>query len=281
MLEAALVSTQASFADPILAERFEEKGFVLTDRQIPEDILQAVEEAYYRDRHHYLRDRYISTMELHDADHRLRINALFADVAGEIAKSLFTGYVQYYGGFGIKHPTGDASILSLHQDLTMVPYEAARTGLTIWIPLSDVDYRNGCVQVVPGSHVLNRRPRAPGMEYAFSDIESWICDELLKCVPMRRGQVLVMDQALSHRSGPNNSDRERIAIMGMFRPRETPLVYYLQAQDGDMLDVFEVPDDFYLRQQLGAKPCQGSYCGRIPRVVEPFPAAGFGAGAEQ
>lgn len=269
----AAAASHACFKDAELGRRFDEKGFVVLDEALDEAMLGRISDHYERHRDRYLFRRYISTMEMDDEEHRIGTSDLFFEATHAIADAIFSDYVQYYGGYGVKHPTGDASILSLHQDLTMVPYDAPRTGLTLWVPLSDVDHANGCIQAVPGSHRLNRCARAPGMDYAFSDIEEWICDELLKCVPMKRGQVLVMDQALSHRSGPNGSERPRVAIMGMFRPRETRLRYYLLNEEdpSGTIDVYEVPDDFYLRQRLGDKPYAGELKGRIPRVTTPFP----------
>jgi ectoine hydroxylase-related dioxygenase (phytanoyl-CoA dioxygenase family) len=263
----------ACFKDAALGRRFDEKGFVVLDAALDETALRRISDHYERHRDRYLYRRYISTMEMDDEDHRIGTSNLFFELTSELADALFKDYVQYYGGYGVKHPTGDASILGMHQDLTMVPYDAPRTGLTLWVPMADVDHRNGCIQAVPGSHRLNRCARAVGMDYAYSDIEEWICDEHLKFVPMKRGQVLVMDQALSHRSGSNDSAGARVAIMGMFRPRETSLRYYLLNEEdpSGTLDVYEVPDDFYLRQRLGDKPYAGEFRGRIPRVTTPFP----------
>lgn len=71
---------------------------------------------------------------------------------------------------------------------------------------------------------------------------------------MNRGDMLIMDQSLIHCSVPNNSDLIRVAVMGMYKPKEDDLVYYNYLPETEDVEVFKVKNNFYLKHTLGNRP---------------------------
>ena len=81
------------------------------------------------------------------------------------------------------------------------PLPSAPAVITILIYPDAADTDTGPLFVVPGSHLLARRP-APTHDQ--------IADQVAVCV--QPGQVVLINAALWHRGGPNNSERKRRLI---------------------------------------------------------------------
>jgi len=76
---------------------------------------------------------------------------------------------------------------------------------TIWL-LDDFTEMNGATEVVPGSHLIPRRPRAD---------DAIIGDKGMKVIAPA-GSVIFTHGALWHRSGENRSENSRIVLLGSF-----------------------------------------------------------------
>jgi ectoine hydroxylase-related dioxygenase (phytanoyl-CoA dioxygenase family) len=105
-----------------------------------------------------------------------------------------------------------------HQDVTRPPEgtvpsrgcESVR--LACWMPLSDADENSGALEVLPGrwSEPLPHRPVGDGRHF--------IAEEDLPArprvvLPVRRGDVLVLDRFLPHRALPVRHGRARWAVV--------------------------------------------------------------------
>jgi ectoine hydroxylase-related dioxygenase (phytanoyl-CoA dioxygenase family) len=102
---------------------------------------------------------------------------------------------------------GDRSVFHWHQDCG---YQDVRpTPMTIWVALDDVDERNGCIWVVPGSHRAGLLPhlQKPGSWH----LEAPAPDQ---GVPMRlrAGEAVAFTGYTLHRSLENRSDAPRRAF---------------------------------------------------------------------
>ncbi|WP_116201819.1 phytanoyl-CoA dioxygenase family protein [Amycolatopsis circi] len=267
-----MTSPAPLLADPAHQRDYDRDGYLVSGSTLPEAALAGLDSFYAAHAERYASPRYASTLAFGgDHDHRSAADAVFRHATRDAAAGLLVDCLQYYGGLGVKTPSGDTTTLELHQDLTMVPYDRPRCGITLWSPLCDVAEDNGCLYVVPGSHRINRQPRAAGMPFAYQGSADRIRRGHIVPLPVRRGQIVLMDQALIHSSGPNNSPRVRVAAMGMLRPAEVGLVYYhlVRGADGPVLRRYAVPDDFYLRQRLGAPPRAGILVHEVPPRVTP------------
>jgi phytanoyl-CoA hydroxylase len=97
-----------------------------------------------------------------------------------------------------------------HQDdaygpVTPSPY------LTCWLAISDATLDNGCISVIPGSHVGGLRPHQE-TPLGFAGHPADDPDQGIK-VPVSRGSVIVFWSTVLHKSGPNLSDGMRKAYV--------------------------------------------------------------------
>lgn len=73
------------------------------------------------------------------------------------------------------------------------------------ILLQDYTTENGATEIVPGSHLLHRKPTQ-------GDLES----SVVKPIVAKKGSIIVWHGNLWHRSGENTSDKSRVALLGTF-----------------------------------------------------------------
>jgi ectoine hydroxylase-related dioxygenase (phytanoyl-CoA dioxygenase family) len=106
-----------------------------------------------------------------------------------------------------------------HQDNGVIMPEAdAATILTVWLPLVDATIENGCLAVVPRSHLADLQPHCPtshGLQIPADFVE----EERAQPVPMRAGSVLLMTQRTVHSSLDNLTDSQvRISMDLRYQP---------------------------------------------------------------
>jgi len=106
-----------------------------------------------------------------------------------------------------------------HQDNGVIMPEADdATILTMWMPVNESTLKNGCLQVIPRSHLGDLRPHCPGKSTVA------IPDHLLPAegavpLPMHPGSVLLMHQRTIHRSLENlTDDQVRISLDLRYQP---------------------------------------------------------------
>lgn len=166
-----------------------------------------------------------------------------AVVAGGL-KSLFPSHRIIFGTFMSKGCEGETEF-PLHQDPTFVD-EHQWTSVTFWIPLVDVDDRNGCIHAVPGSHLLSADPRLPYVAFPYADFAERLT-ACLRPIPMRAGDLLVFHPGLIHASPPNVTGRLRIAAAGQMVPEPAQTFFYRSREgDEEVTEVFAVEDAYYV-----------------------------------
>jgi ectoine hydroxylase-related dioxygenase (phytanoyl-CoA dioxygenase family) len=138
-------------------------------------------------------------------------------------------------------PTGAKGI---HRDLRVVD-EARYRAVCVWVPLVDVDERNGALRVLPGSQHVPTGPRSVPRSPADADDAMADLDFAdLEPVPMRAGEAVVFDLALVHGSDVNRSSAPRPAVGVAYVPTEATLSLRF-CHDDDQIEVIEIaePDD--------------------------------------
>ena len=89
--------------------------------------------------------------------------------------------------------------------------------ITAWIPMQETTFREGCLMVMPGSHVDGSIPHDVNVlekKYYPSDIFT----RDVRYIEMQRGDVLFFHSCLLHSSGNNISDIIRFSIQARFLP---------------------------------------------------------------
>ena len=123
-------------------------------------------------------------------------------------------------------PAETGGVNMWHQDAPLWPILAPMTEVSAWVALDDVDVDNGCMSMVPGSHLWGNQMefiRSLGsyddMPGAFDGKEV----EIVRC-PVRIGEVHYHHALTWHGSHTNTSDRPRRAIAIHYMTEETRFV---------------------------------------------------------
>ncbi len=164
---------------------------------------------------------------------------------GPVLTPLFDRHRIFNTSFLMKWP-GEDSALPLHQDVSYVDERVFRT-VVAWVALDDADevLDNGPLQVVPGSHRWERLPRGTSTWWPYGDTQEFLTEHCLEALPVRSGDVLVMDNGLLHCSFPNHSDRPRLAVAVALAPEEAGLVHTVGNDDGTVR-IYDVDDQFFV-----------------------------------
>jgi phytanoyl-CoA hydroxylase len=137
----------------------------------------------------------------------LTIVAEMSQLVGGRAIRLWHDQIQY-------KPATVGGVNHWHQDGPYWPILKPKTQVTAWVALDDVDEDNGCMRMVPGSHLwgnqikfLEGLPNFDAMPASFEGHDL----KVVKC-PVKKGGVHFHDSLTWHGSGPNTSGRPRRAI---------------------------------------------------------------------
>lgn len=161
------------------------------------------------------------------------IGNVFERRADSIARQLIGDEITLdYDQFLAKRPKKGGAKFAWHQDLGYWPTGTPDTiTTTCSLALDDADQDNGCLQVVPGSHLEPElRPHRP-MLSASGDAgdreDSHVLTAELKesdeivLLPVKRGCVSVHNEKIVHGSGGNESDRWRRTYIIAHRSKQT------------------------------------------------------------
>lgn len=159
---------------------------------------------------------------------------------------LLADYEPVMSSYIVKAP-GEDSQKEIHRDFRLLD-ETKFRAVCIWVPLVDVDHRNGALSVIKGSHQVDTGPRSVPMTPRYSE------DPLLnlsfddtETVPVAAGQAVVFDMALAHGSDLNYSGLPRCAAAVAYAPKSAALSLYFCDPD-DTVEELAVPHPDVFRQ---------------------------------
>jgi hypothetical protein len=152
-----------------------------------------------------------------DVEPRLRQTAAFQACRDLAAELLDVPVAPFYDHVIHKAP-GNGAATSWHQDTAYAPGEVFPPTAHVWLALQDVTVEAGCMQFVPGSHraeVPHRHrggnPDAAALEAVGADVGAAVA------CPLPAGGVTVHHPGVLHHTGPNVTDRPRLAWILQFR----------------------------------------------------------------
>jgi hypothetical protein len=99
--------------------------------------------------------------------------------------------------------------------------------VTVWLALDDVDRANGCMQVIPGSHLEGGFSEYEGVDGTKNTFRSEIADlDRREAVPfeLRRGQFSLHDGRIKHGADANPSPRRRLGYTMRYISGEVKVV---------------------------------------------------------
>jgi phytanoyl-CoA hydroxylase len=160
------------------------------------------------------------------------VGNVFERCASSIARQLIGDDATLdYDQFLAKRPQRAAAVFAWHQDLGYWPTGTPDTRtVTCSLALDDATVENGCLQVVPGSHLepqLRRhRPSAwhtsPELREEAHTLTVELCAaDAVVSLPVRRGGITVHNERIVHGSPGNRTDGWRRTYVVAHRSRQT------------------------------------------------------------
>lgn len=116
--------------------------------------------------------------------------------------------------FRIDLPHWTTELAVWHQDFHYV--RGNTSIMTAWIPLQDTTYRNGCLSVMPASHLLGSLPH--DLPVGKRHMPSGVFDREIRLVELQKGDLLLFDSLLLHSSNVNLSDSIRYSVQARYSP---------------------------------------------------------------
>jgi phytanoyl-CoA hydroxylase len=117
----------------------------------------------------------------------------------------------------LKPPSADAGIEKpWHQDMAYGNFSYTKMVAGVWIALDEATLDNGCMHVIPRSHM-----NGPVPHYAVRDWQ--LCDTVVdvpkdEAVPLKPGGLMIFSGLLHHGTPPNLSDTRRRALQFHYAP---------------------------------------------------------------
>ncbi len=185
----------------------------------------------------------VNIWEASDAFRELIYNQKIAEEMAQLtgAQSLriFHDQIQY-------KPAQTGGVNMWHQDAPLWPILAPMTEVTAWVALDDVDPENGCMSMVPGSHLWGDHMDMLAKFKNFGDMPSEFEGHpiTVKTCPVKKGEVHYHHALTWHGSTSNTSGRPRRAIAIHFMSENTCFVAngnhvmkeFVHVGDGEMME---------------------------------------------
>lgn len=130
-----------------------------------------------------------------------------------IAGQLMGGESSLYLPFSAVKSGGGGGTFHFHQDNQYTRFDGP--GINIWFALSDMSPENGCLQVVPRSHLSGT---IDSVENPDGDGHRTVAQDPTRFLPvrMRAGDAIAFSRLTLHGSGPNHTDQPRLAYAVQF-----------------------------------------------------------------
>lgn len=133
-----------------------------------------------------------------------------------------------------------------HQDAEYWPIRPLQT-CTVWIAIDDSNQKNGCLQIVPGSH-LNRKI----YEHEYDDDEKIVLGRKLskkkmekampKPIELKPGMLSIHDAFIIHGAEPNNSGKRRAGLTFRYMPSSSLFDRDLAKRQSKELSVIDISE---------------------------------------
>ncbi len=125
----------------------------------------------------------------------------------------------------ITKPPHTKTTFVYHQDWSYT-YEKLHAFATCWIPLYDTNKSNGCMSILPGTHLTFDTYRSDSLDSARIEFED-IPNEIRVDIEQQAGTCLSFHQAAFHGSYPNVSDNSRPVLGFVVKHKQSPIMHYV------------------------------------------------------
>ena len=237
------------FKDSQQQEDFEKNGYVVIDL-IDKNIVDLLTSFYKNVEKNPLSSYgFHVSLDNEDTDQIRTISEYLIQTVRPDLDKYFQNHRIFTASFVIKdkNPMG---IVPPHQDWTFVN-ENEYWSATIWCPLVDVNFENGALGVIRGSHLFYDHVRpSPSSSYEppfKNEIETIF--PYLDILDLKAGQAIVFNNKTIHGSPPNTVDQSRLAFGIGITHQEASIFHYYMLPDKEkkFIETFEVDPSFFFK----------------------------------
>ncbi|RAS71095.1 phytanoyl-CoA dioxygenase PhyH [Lentzea atacamensis] len=146
----------------------------------------------------------------------------------DLVESLIGPDIALFSSHFICKPAGDGKPVPWHQDAHFWrdTIDPAGDAITVWLAIDPSTAENGCLRVIPGSHLAVVSHR--GNDDSFFNQETSVDESLAVDVELERGACSIHSAMLVHGSPPNRSSLRRCGYTMRYMPTT---VRFLKAED--------------------------------------------------
>lgn len=208
------------------------KGYVLVKNVLPSNIVDELLAQYqhitgFED--HQSTDYFINSVSFYSSEIRHFTYRSTYKILSEYLKNILNFSklrIPISIGFCI-NPAYSKSGSRMHQDPSLID-ETLGNSLVIWISLCDMDKNNGCLHVLPGSHLFGNSYRSNfHIKWLFEPYMDIINENAIP-IPTKAGDIIIFDPALIHGSTANTTDKDRLAIQISAIPKNLELINVIE-----------------------------------------------------
>jgi non-haem Fe2+, alpha-ketoglutarate-dependent halogenase len=139
----------------------------------------------------------------------------------DAVESLIGPDILLFGASMFSKKARDVRFVSWHQDAAYYGLDPQEE-VTCWVGLTDADIENGCMRVMPGSHLgadaVQEETYDPQNMLGRGQTIRGIDDSKAAYMPVKAGQFSMHHERTIHGSMPNPSDRRRVGISFFYMP---------------------------------------------------------------
>lgn len=127
----------------------------------------------------------------------------------DVAAQLIEGPAHRYFPFTAVKAAGGGGVFDFHQDNNYTNHDPAMGSINIWVALVDMTPENGCLQVIPRSHLDGQLPSKSRADDGHQVLD--VDEDTLVPIRMRAGDAIAFSRWTVHGSGRNHTDQPRLA----------------------------------------------------------------------
>lgn len=131
----------------------------------------------------------------------------------KLAEILMGGESSLYMPFTAVKSSNGGGQFHFHQDNQYTQFD--KPGINFWFALTKMDLNNGCLQIVPRSHLNGTLEAELSGDGDNHKKIKWIPEDF-QALEMNPGDCVAFSRLTIHGSGPNNSDEHRVAYAVQF-----------------------------------------------------------------
>lgn len=235
---------KAVFKDNLLNTSFNNEGYLLLKNIIDIDFASSYQ--FFNNMESNVEGKFYASLWSKDKHYRMQVDAAIKERLLPIAKNYLNHYEPLFADLLVKKPSLTHKF-DWHQDWTFVD-ENHYSSIFIWCPLQDVTARNGCIKILPKSHMYFKKTRGSNIppQYSHDEISS-IAAKYAITLPMKKGDIIIFDQAVFHASPPNRSLQNRLAIGLLCLPKNIDIFHYHFNILNKQIEQYKIDFDFMMR----------------------------------